>query len=120
MLFLHHILELLYYFAPVGSCVDGIFDLLAFLYTIEHMLIGKKFKKFFLLKLLNSLGVVPEVDAIRFFVISQLSIVPIDQFSDNLINEDSEKKLNKWLWHCVWQHPYSNEFKTIHFLEKTG
>src|SRR5690606_32873093 len=50
LLFLHHILELLYYFAPVGSCVNGIFDLLAFLYTIEHMLISKIFKKFFLLK----------------------------------------------------------------------
>src|SRR5437773_7887877 len=39
LLFLHHVVELLYYFAPVGSSVDGIFDLLAFLYAIEPMFI---------------------------------------------------------------------------------
>jgi hypothetical protein len=120
LLFLHHILELLYYFAPVGSCVNGIFDLLAFLYTIEHMLISKIFKKFFLLKLLTFLGVSPELDSMRFSAIGMLSRLPIDQFSDDLVGCDDEKKLDKWLWHCIWQHPYVSEFKTVHFLEKTG
>lgn len=120
LLFLHHILELLYYFAPVGSCVNGIFDLLAFLYTIEHMLMSKIFKKFFLLKLLTFLGVSPELDSMYYTSIDVLSRLPIDQFSDDLIGCEDEKKLDKWLWLCIWQHPYVSEFKTVHFLEKTG
>src|SRR5882724_2260088 len=101
LLFLHHILELLYYFAPIGSCVSGIFDLLAFLYTVEHMLISKVFKKFFLLKLLSLLGVVPELDSMRSSTISQLVMVDMDSFSDDLVDEACEKKLDRWLWHCV-------------------
>ena len=33
LLFLHHIFELCYHFAPIGSSVLGVFDLLMFLYT---------------------------------------------------------------------------------------
>lgn len=117
LLFLHHVLELLYYFAPVGSCVNGIFDLLAFLYSIEDMLISEKFKKFFLLKVLTFLGVIPELDSIRFSSITALCNTRIDLFSDDMVDEEIEKKLHTWLCHCVWQHPYANEFKTVHFLD---
>jgi hypothetical protein len=118
LLFLHHIFEIIYYFAPVGSCVQGVFDLLAFLYTIEHMLISMKFKKFFLFKLLRFLGIAPEMEDMHVLNINQLHRIAIDQFNDMVIDEEDEKKLDKWLWCCIWQHPYVNEFKTVHFLEK--
>ncbi len=117
LLFLHHVLEILYYFSPAGSCVNGVFDLLAFLYTIEHMLISKKFKKFFLLKLLNALAITPELED-DFLRISTIGRVKLDQFNDDVFDCEDEKKLDRWLWHCMWQHPYISEFKTVHFLEK--
>ncbi len=118
LLFLHHILELIYYFAPVGSCVQGVFDLIAFLYTIEHMLISVRFKKFFLFKLLTLLGVAPELDSVQIVCVRELHTMTIDMFDDAGMNKDNEKKLDKWLWSCIWQHPYVSEFKTVHFLEK--
>ena len=117
VLFLHHILEIIYYFAPIGSCVHGIFDLLAFLYTIEHMLISMKFKKFFIFKLLMCLGVTPEFEEIP-LSLNQLQNININMFVISLMTEECEKQLDKWLWCSLWQHPYINEFKTVHFLEE--
>src|ERR1700733_7630056 len=46
MLFFHHVLELIHYFTPVGSCAQEVFDLLAFLYSTEHENMSTLFKKF--------------------------------------------------------------------------
>jgi len=118
LLFLHHVLELIYYFAPLYSCVDGLFDLIAFLYTSEHMLVSMKFKKFFLLKLLTLLGAAPDSEIVSLVCMGQLNEVTIDQFHDALLDGENEKRLDRWLWYCVWQHPYVNEFKTVNFLEQ--
>lgn len=118
LLFLHHVLELVYYFAPVYSCVVGLFDLIAFLYISEHMLVSMRFKKFFLLKLLILVGSAPDVETISLVCVDELSEVGVDQFSDALLDAEKEKKLDRWLWYCIWQHPYVNEFKTVNFLEK--
>ena len=118
VLFLHHIFEIMYYFAPIGSCVQGVFDLLAFLYSIEHMLMSRRFKKFFLFKLLMLLGVTPEIESIYLSSLYQLQHIAIDTFDDAIVDDSDEKKLDKWLWCCIWQHPYVNEFKTVHFLAK--
>ena len=82
------------------------------------MLISMRFKKFFLFKLLTLLGVAPELESLRPWCISQLGTIAIDTFDENAVDRESEKKLDKWLWYCVVQHPYANEFKTVHFLEK--
>ena len=118
VLFFHHVLELIYYFAPVGSCASGVFDLLAFLYTTEHMLMSVQFKKIFLLKLLTLMGATPELDSVRTSGINRLSIMATHQFNVIVIDTVVEKELDRWLWSCIWQHPYVNEFKTVHFLEK--
>ena len=117
LLFFHHVLELIYYFAPIGSCVAGVFDLLAFLYTTEHMLISVQFKKFFLLKLLTLLGASPDEGG-NAECIAQLHSISINEFTQSMLDSVNERKLDKWLWLCMVQHPYSNEFKTVHFLEK--
>jgi len=118
LLFLHHTLEIIYYFASIANYFCNAFNLLGFLYTIEHTKMSLKFKKFFLLKLLTSLEICPELKIIHTFCINQLILIKINQFNDDLISNDIEKKLDKWLWCCIWQHPYVNEFKTVHFLEE--
>lgn len=118
ILFFHHILELIYYFTYVGGCSQEIFDLLAFLYSIDHGVITSQFKKLFLLKLLTSMGSAPERNEFHTKHIAQLSMITIRQLTTMTIDKHYEQELDKWLWCCVWQHPYVNEFKTVHFLAK--
>ncbi len=118
LLFLHHVLELCYYFAPVGSCVAGVFDLLAFLYTVNYLWSYTLFKKVFLFKLLTTIGVWPDYYVKHTRRIQQLHILPIDRINTEDIDLACEKELDQWLWCCVAQHPYIDEFKTVHFLSK--
>jgi hypothetical protein len=116
MLFFHHVLELIYYFTQVGNCCQEVFDLLAFLYSTEHTSMTIQSKKFFLLKLLTSMGIIPDISQIRSASTAQLSSLDIKQCDAMIISVSDEKELDRWLWCCVWQHPYVNQFKTVHFL----
>lgn len=116
MLFFHHVLELIYYFTQIGNCCQEVFDLLAFLYSTEHTNMTIQSKKFFLLKLLTSMGSVPEISQVRTTFITQLNTMGLQQLNKMTITVSDEKELDRWLWCCVWQHPYVNEFKTVHFL----
>jgi len=118
ILFFHHVLELTYYFTQIGNNIKEIFDLFEFLYKTSTTTITHQFKKLFLLKLLTNMGVTPEHDAIRTSFISELSSIKIEELNKIIINTIHEKELDRWLWYCLWQHPYVNEFKTIHFLSK--
>lgn len=116
MLFFHHVLELIYHFTHVGNCSKEMFDLMAFLYSTEHTVMTIQAKKFFLLKLLTSMGSLPEVNEIRTECIIKLNTLDIKELSEMIIDRKYEKELDRWLWCCIWQHPYVNEFKTVHFL----
>lgn len=118
ILFFHHVLELVYYFTNIGSCAEEVFNLLAFLYATSVSTMRTQSKKFFLLKLLTSMGSLPEHDAARTQRITELNAMDIKQLNDVTIDAEHEKELDRWLWCCVWQHPYVNEFKTVHFLAK--
>ena len=116
MLFFHHVLELIYYFTHIGSCSEEVFNLLAFLYSTEHALMTTQFKKFFLLKLLTCMGSIPELKQARTERITYLNTLDIKKLNKITIDNVYEKELDRWLWCCIWQHPYVNEFKTVHFL----
>lgn len=118
MLFFHHILELIYYFTNIGNSCQEVFNLLAFLYSTEHILLTIQSKKFFLLKLLTSMGSMPEISTVRTYIVNYLNTLGIEELNNITLSISDEKKLDSWLWSCIWQHPYVNEFKTIHFLAK--
>ncbi len=116
MLFFHHVLELIDYFTNIGNCSEQVFDLLAFLYSNEQAMITVQSKKIFLLKLLTSMGSVPENNKARTDSITKLTTLNIKQLNSITISAKDEQELDRWLWYCVKEHPYVNEFKTIHFL----
>jgi hypothetical protein len=116
ILFFHHVLELIYYFTQIGNCAKDAFDLLGFLYSMEHEAITIQFKKFFLLKLLTCMGGASEINNDHTETITYLNNIDIRCINTISIDIVNEKKLDRWLWSCVWQHPYVNEFKTVHFL----
>ena len=118
LLFLHHVFELCYYFAPIGSSVLGVFDLLMFLYAAEQEWGNRLLKKIFLFKLLTTLGMYAECDSICKVCFHYLITTPIDKLNSDLIDLNCKKKLNRWLQFCVAQHPAINKFKTVHFLNE--
>lgn len=62
------------------------------------------------------MGSVPELNQARTEQITHLNTIDIKQLSQITIDTIYEKELDRWLWYCIWQHPYVNEFKTVHFL----
>lgn len=118
LLFFHHVLELIYYFTAIGNCSSQLFDLFAFLYSREHTPFTPQGKKFFLFKMLNSIGNIPEINTHTTKMVSRLNTITIEQLDTVILSILDEKALDRWLWCCIWQHPYVNEFKTIHFLSE--
>jgi len=116
MLFFHHVIELSYYFTHVGNSAHELFDQIALLYSMEHVDMTMQTKKIFLFKLLTSIGIVPEIDIVHTSFIEKLASSKIKNYNKIAVSIQDEKELDRWLWCCVWQHPYVNEFKTVHFL----
>lgn len=118
LLFLHHVLELVHYFTAIGNCSAQLFDLFAVLYSGEYTALTIQGKKFFLFKMLNSIGNIPEINNYTTKMVSNLNSIAIDRLNTIMLSISDEKALDRWLWCCIWQHPYVNEFKTIHFLSE--
>jgi len=120
LLFLHHVLELCYYFIPIGSCIAGIFELLEFLYTVDYSTCDEQAKKLYVLKLLASIGMYPEVPKKHEQIIGQLLAVPVDMLVHTTLDETQQKIVHDWLCWCVADHPYIEQFNTMRFLMKNG
>lgn len=118
ILFFHHVLELVDHFTFMGNYLHKVFDLIELLYSMEYMKMTLHLKKIFLLQLLTSMDIMPEAEDMQTHIIKKLSIIDMQQIDKIVISLSDEKELDKWLWYCVWQHPYVNKFKTVHFLAK--
>lgn len=117
ILFWHHVLELCYYFMPVGSYAAELFELLSFLYTVEKgSLWGVHAKKIYLFKLLSMIGIQPEVPRISASKVHQLIASSAKEIATIELDEESEKIMDEWIRVCVSQHPAIEQFNTIHFL----
>ena len=117
ILFIHHILELCYYFIPVQSTVSHLFNLLILLYESKHIFDNNVLKKFFLFKFFITLGFYPEDQKFRTPYFHHLALLSIDNSDDLLINLNIEQELDTWLLQCISLHPCINNFKTVHFLQ---
>lgn len=114
--FVHHILELCYYFIPMGACVPGIFPLLVKLYDSPHVFENVLLKKIFLFQCFTVLGLYPEGKKFQDPFFLYLSTASIDNLADQSVDLVHEKELDNWLLHCISVHPRIEHFKTINFL----
>lgn len=116
LLFLHHVLELCYYFIPVHADDGKLFQLLSLLYQpIQWTLFGQKI---FMYYLLTAIGFHPESLVMSNTQLAQLRSVSIDMIESEAIDLEFEKLLEQWLCHCIAQHPKMQSFNTIDFLTK--
>ncbi len=117
ILFWHHVLELSYYFMPVGSYAAELFELLSFLYTVEKKSCwGAHAKKLYLFKLLSSIGIQAEIPTLPSATVHRFMALKPEHMSHEVLDEKSEKILDQWLRVCVAEHPAIEQFKTMHFL----
>lgn len=117
ILFVHHVLELCYFFVPVGVRVPRLFQLLTNLYYSPALLHTNISKKLFLFQLFACLGLYPEGAHFQTPYFHQLSIASIDNFALQPIDLMIEQELDEWLLECIARHPCTHNFKTIHFLQ---
>ncbi|NRB21318.1 hypothetical protein HRU45_01070 [Candidatus Dependentiae bacterium] len=118
ILFLHHLLELCYYLIPYGICDTFIFDLV---YRAYESLERKKahnmrYKFLVLFKLLAEVGMYPEDKTYHTPYYYKLAKGPIENGDLDIINDDVEHALNKWVYTCLSSHPCFGNLKTVHFL----
>ena len=117
ILFVHHVLELCYFFVPLSSPMPRLFELLLELYsskTILHTIIAKKV---FLFQFFAGLGLYPEGARFQTPYFHQLAIASIDNIALYPIDLVIEQELDDWLLNCIALHPCTHNFKTVHFLQ---
>jgi len=123
IMFLHHCLEIAFYFLPEHSNSDKIFSLFTFLYseyvsTITMPLV----KKLFLAKFFALLGIYPDFvnqDATKngyslFCALSQSEGIALD-IHNNI--DELHEQLRLWLVDCINTHPDIRLFNTVQFLQ---
>ncbi len=113
---MHCLLELCYYFIPVGSCTSGVFDFFKAVYKMSekgllpHALI-------IVAKLLVILGIYPIEKEFQ-HLIQVLSETPIDNVSQSVLELAQEDLFNRWVQWCVADHPFGHWFKAVPFFLK--
>lgn len=115
---LHQVIELCYFFIPLGSQPCTIFSFLLELfkryYQFTHSLF---FTKKALCKLFSLLGIFPEEIEIQLFAY-KLQETPIDNLLSTPLKLETEVLMNKWLAWCIEMHPKRNFFKAMPLLLK--
>lgn len=114
--FLHHVLEICYYFIPIGSDAIVIYNQLQLLYASGDWIKNVLLKKIFLVKLFAFLGIYPEEKKIKkpfFHHIIMSSFVSLleQNFSEH------EEEINEWLHECLASHPHIDKFKTTYLFD---
>lgn len=116
--FLHYLLEICYFFIPVGSGGRSVFLLLEQVYRNFQIFENVKDKKIALCKLLIHLGVCPEDQRIQSYAHILLEI-PIDKIGITDLELVLEGVLDEWLTWCIESHPHGKWFKAMPSLIKS-
>jgi len=118
ILFLHHLLELCYYFIPIGSCVIGVFDLLQFLYSADRRYWNSATQKLFIFRLLVVIGFYSTRLFVEEEIMNRLLKASLDKEGTINLAKQHEVIIGCWLRNCVSEHPQVQKFNTVHFLTR--
>lgn len=117
ILFLHHVLELCYYFIPNGSQATSVFNLMLMMYTPELWMKNVILKKIYLCKLFALLGVYPDEEVLKKPSYVRLATKPFAAMLDQEFLPDDENEIDDWLRMCILSHPIAGRFKTNYFKD---
>jgi hypothetical protein len=115
--FLHHVLELCYYFLPEECAVDEVFQMLLYLMHVApyEKVVSRKY--LVVARLLHLFGLYPEHDGLCAYL-QKIGDMPLELFFDISCTENMQKIVYQWVWSCIMAHPDKKKFKTIELLKK--
>ena len=117
--FLHHILELCYFFLPEHLESRELFELVARLYDYKASVWNNNAQRIFLLKFFATLGLFPEETPSFHPDIYRLISLSIEGMLKKNLDAPLEKEIDTLILACIGAHPYKNQFKTVHFISRT-
>ena len=120
IVFLHHLLELCFYFLPQGGSSIFVFDQIILFYKDEVLLVTPLHKKIFLFKLFVSFGFYVEHAPLSVQLFYRLSSESIDSIVSSSLHLEIERLIDQWLCSCIGAHPKIKDFKTVRFLKQLG
>jgi hypothetical protein len=115
LVFVHHVLELTHYFAPLEQPITGLYELLGLLYRKPYVFAATAYKKIFLAHLFILFGMWPRDKKLQLFFSQSFVLKPLDIADSNNVQLIHEQALNAWLRECVTLHPVSEQFKALDF-----
>ncbi len=115
--FLHYLLEVCYFFIPVGSGGTTIFALFEDVYRNFKILEPVISQKMVVCKLFAHLGIYPDDESFA-PAVQLLLITPIDNMATTDLQLIAEDILDAWLLWCVCSHPHGKWFKAMPSLIK--
>ncbi len=118
ILFVHHVLEVCYYFIPEQSTAPDVYDIMMLLFTKQACIRHPFFKKIFLFKLFALLGIYPDRTVPMDALMHRLLVDPLDILIRGDETYELERRLTKWLRDCMIMHPCIEYFRTVHFLDE--
>jgi hypothetical protein len=116
LLFLHHMLEICYYFIPEGSRTSRVYDLL--LYVVTDPPMCRQRQKNILFLLFTLLGMYPDEVAICREYAQALQHESFELILATKIDRTIEKYIPRWLYQCITMHACAQNFKTLHYLNE--
>ena len=111
--FLHHILELSYYFLPLNSPYPETFELLKI--ALNNAILNKAI---LLMRFFSSLGIYSEDLPLEKNYFHRLLSDHFETILKEKFNETQLKQIDLWLMRCKELHPYSKNFKTNYLLTR--
>lgn len=112
---LHYLLEVCYFFIPIGSEATHSYYYLITLFTQFHAFPDLAHKKSVVCKLFALLGVLPDDLAIQDLAY-RLRQMPIDNLVAATLELNTEELMNRWLAWCMEMHPKGKFFKAMPLL----
>jgi len=115
--FLHHILELCYYFLPMGCPEDDVFNLLLYLFQLQNNEKVRLRRRLILARLFTLFGMYPEHKKMSEYI-NIVVYQSLDQLLDMSVDIEMNRWLDQWVWECIMAHPYKEQFKTVWLLKR--
>jgi hypothetical protein len=116
LLFLHHMMEICYYFIPEGSTAPRVYELL--LYVVTDPPLCRQRQKNILFLLFTLLGMYPDEVVICRDYAQALQNESFERILDTKIDRTIEKYIPRWLYQCITMHTCAQNFKTLHYLNE--
>lgn len=115
---LHYILEICYFFMPVGSGGKSIFFVLKEIYRNFNLFHTTEHQKIIVCKLLAHLGIIPDNNTIHESAILLLE-TSVDKLDMVAIDASCQGELNDWITWALRTHKEGEWFKAVPLLLKS-